>query len=186
VRVEEITKQEASALAVFYRDVSQYPEPARSVLCEQIRAYTEQVITRSWPLQRQGRTPTEGIRTMDQLQSELVRFEPVTEAQKALALETLAAFDHMMEARRLRLDSLERKLPGVMWLVILLGAFLSLYATFYFPVLDARVHRAQVGLLAAFIGLIIFMILALDHPYRGDLGLKATPYQMVYEQLMAR
>lgn len=185
VRVEEITRQEASALAVLYRDVSAYPEPVRSVLREEIRVYTEQLITRSWPLQRKGKVPLEGVRSMDQLQSTLVMFEPVTEAQKALALETLSSFDHMMEARRQRLDSLERRLPGVMWLVILIGAFVSVFSTYYFPVLDARVHRAQVGLLAGFIGLVIFMILALDHPYRGDLGLKATPYQVAYEQLMA-
>lgn len=30
------------------------------------------------------------------------------------------------------------------------------------------------------------MILALDRPYRGDLGLKPGPYELVYEQLMAR
>jgi hypothetical protein len=186
VRVEEITKQEASSLAVFYRDVSQYPEPIRSVLREEIRAYTELVIRQSWPLQRRGRIPTEGIKTMDQLQSTLVTFEPVTEAQKALALETLSAYDRMMEARRLRLDSVERRLPGVMWLVVILGAFISVFSAYFFPVLDARVHRAQISLLSGFIGLVIFMILALDRPYRGDLGLKATPYEIVYEQLMAR
>lgn len=52
--------------------------------------------------------------------------------------------------------------------------------------LDARLHRAQIGPLAGFIGLVIFMILALDRPYRGDLGLTAAPYEITYEQLMAR
>jgi hypothetical protein len=184
VRVEEITKQEASSLAVLYRNVSEYPEPLRSVLRAEIRTYTERVIRQSWPLQRQGRIPTEGVKTMDRLQSALVTFEPVTEAHKALALETLSSFDRMMEARRMRLDSVERKLPGVMWLVIVLGAFISLFSAYFFPVLDARVHRVQIGLLAAFIGLVIFMILALDRPYRGDLGMKPTPYAAAYEQLM--
>lgn len=91
-----------------------------------------------------------------------------------------------MEARRLRMNSVDRKLPGVMWLVVILGAFVSLVSAFYFPVADARVHRVQVGLLAGFIGLVIFIILALDRPYRGDLGLKPAPYEMLYEQLMSR
>lgn len=86
----------------------------------------------------------------------------------------------------MRLDSVERKLPGILWLVIVLGAFISLTSAFYFPVLDERVHRAQVALLAGFIGLVIFMILALDRPYRGDLGLKPGPYEILYEQLMAQ
>jgi hypothetical protein len=158
VRVEEITKQEASTLAVLYRNVSEYPEPIRGVLRDEIRAYTEQIIHQAWPQQRRGRIPAEGVKSMDQLQSTIENFEPATEAQKVLALETLSSFDRMMEARRLRLDSVERKLPGVIWLVVLLGAFLSLFSTYFFPVLDVRVHRAQIGLLAAFIGLVIFMI----------------------------
>ena len=186
VRVEEITRQEASSLAVLYRNVSAYPEPVRSVLRGEIRTYTEQLIHRSWPQQRRGRIPTEGLKSIDLLQSTLVTFEPVTEAQKALALATLTSYDRMMEDRRMRLDSVERKLPGVMWLVVVLGAFMSLFSAFFFPVLDARVHRAQIGLLAAFIGLVIFMILALDRPFHGDLGLKSTPYEIVHEQLMAK
>ena len=182
--VKEITEQEASSLATLYRNVSQYPDPVRSALREQVRAYTYQVIHESWPLQRRGRIPMEGVRSLDQLQSLLVRFEPTTEAQKGLALETLASYDRMMEAHRMRLDSVERKLPGILWLVIVLGAFISLVSSFYFPVQDERVHHIQVGLLAGFIGLVIFMMLALDRPYRGDLGLGPRPYEILYEQLM--
>ena len=183
-KVKEITEQEASSLAVLYRNVSQYPEPARSALRMQIREYTYMVIHNSWPQQRQGHIPVEGVKYLDQVQTTLVRFEPTTEAQKGLAIETLASYDRMVEAHRLRLDSVERKLPGILWIVILMGAFISLTSSFYFPVQDARVHRVQVGLLAGFIGLVIFMMVALDRPYRGDLGLSAKPYEILYEHLM--
>jgi len=43
-----------------------------------------------------------------------------------------------------------------------------------------------VTLLAIFMGLVIFMILALDRPFRGDLGLGSEPYQLIYNQLMKR
>jgi len=43
-----------------------------------------------------------------------------------------------------------------------------------------------VALLATFIGLVIFMTLALDLPFRGDLGIGSQPYQLIYEQLMKR
>jgi hypothetical protein len=185
-KVREINEQEASSLAAFYRNVSYYPEPLRGAMRERIRNYTYQLIHESWPLQRRGQIPTQGVRAMDELQAILVRFEPATEADKGLALETLASYDRMMEARRMRLASVERRLPGILWLVIVAGAFISLISSFYFPVRDPRVHRIQVGLLAGFIGLVVFMILALDRPYRGDLGLKPGPYELVYEQLMAR
>jgi hypothetical protein len=184
-KVRDITAHEASALAVLYRNVSEYPEPTRTALREEVRAYTHHVIHEAWPLQRRGIVPSEGVKVVDRLQSTIMRFEPTTEGQKALAQETLASFGRMMDARRLRLDAVEHKLPGAMWLVVLLGAPISLVSAFYFPVRDGRVHRAQIALLAAFVGLVFFIILAHDRPYRGDLGLKATPYEIMYEQLMA-
>jgi uncharacterized protein DUF4239 len=185
-KVKEVNEQEASSLATLYRNVSQYPEPLRSALRERIRAHTDQIIHEFWPQQRKGLIPTQGVKSMDQLQSMLANFEPTTEAQKGLALETLASYGRMMEAHRMRLDSVERKLPGILWLVIIVGAFISLVSAYYFPVEDAHLHRVQVGLLAGFIGLVIFLILPLDRPYRGDLGLKPRPYEILYEQLMAK
>ena len=183
-KVKEVTHHEAASLAVLYRNVSEYPEPLRGVLRDELRAYTHQIIHDSWPLQRKGRIPIEGVRSMNRFQSLLFRFEPVTEAQKSLVLETLSSFSRMMEARRMRVDSVSRRLPGVMWLVIVAGAFISLTSAFFFPVLDARAHHAQVGLLAAFIGVVIFMIMALDRPFDGDLALTPEPYETVYQHLM--
>ena len=71
-----------------------------------------------------------------------------------------------------------------MWAVILVGAIIGLSATFFFKVEDARLHGILVTLLAAFIGLVIFMILALDQPFRGDLGIGSQSYQLIYDHLM--
>jgi hypothetical protein len=90
----------------------------------------------------------------------------------------------LIKARRLRLDAVDTGLPAVMWAVLILGAFISLTASFFFKVEDVRLHGIQVLLLAVLIGLNIFVILALDRPFRGDLGLSPEPYQLVYDQLM--
>lgn len=73
---------------------------------------------------------------------------------------------------------------ALMWSVVVAGAFIGLSASFFFNVEDARLHGIQVLLLAAFIGLVIFMVLALDQPFRGDLGLRPDAYQLVFDQLM--
>ena len=64
------------------------------------------------------------------------------------------------------------------------GAFIGLSAAFFFRVEDPRLHMIEVLLLAIFIGLVIFMILSLDRPFRGDLGIPSDPYKLVYDQLM--
>jgi len=182
--VSKITSQEATTLASLYRDVSGYPQPARQSLQKELHDYVQYIIEEAWPLQRRGQVPKGGIARVNRFQNLLIGFEPVTEGQKLLHGETLRAYNHMIEARRLRLDAVNTGLPGVMWIVILVGSAISLSAAFFFRVDDVRLHALLVGLLAVFMGLIVFMILALDRPFRGDLGIGTQPYQLVYDDLM--
>jgi hypothetical protein len=180
----KLVSGEATCLAALYRDVSSYPDALRPHLQGELRDYVQNIIEESWPLQRRGQVPTAGVNYMNRFQAILVSFEPATEGQKLLHGETLRAYNQMIQARRLRLDAVNTGLPAVMWLVIMLGAIIGLSSSFFFKVEDPRLHGIQVLLLAAFIGLVIFMIFALDRPFRGDLGLGSEPYQLIYDQLM--
>ncbi len=182
--VSRTVSQEATSVASLYRDVSCYPEPIRPRLQQELRDYLDYVIHKAWPLQQRGQMPGGAVELMDRFQKILTRFEPSTEGQKLLHGETLRAYNQVIQARRLRLDAVGTKLPTVMWAVIVVGAVIGLSATFFFKVADARLHGILVTLLAAFMGLIIFMILALDRPFRGDLGIGPEPYQLIYDQLM--
>ena len=180
----KVVTGEATAINVLYRDVTSYPDPIRLELQNDLREYTDQVIHHAWPLQQRGQIPKLGIEHMTRLQAALIKFEPTTEGQKILHAETLRAFNQLIQARRLRLDTVTTGLPVVMWVLVIAGAFIGLSAAFFFKVEDARLHLIEVLLLAVFIGLVIFMILSLDRPFRGDLGIRADPYQLVYDQLM--
>jgi hypothetical protein len=182
--VSKILSQEATAIAALYRDVSCYPEPIRASLQHVLREYVDYVIHKAWPLQQRGQVPGGGVELMNHFQTTLFTFEPSTEGQKHLHGETLRAYNQMIQARRLRLDAVNTRLPNVLWVVVFAGALISLSASFFFKVEDVRLHGIQVVLLATFIGLVIFMTLALDRPFRGDLGLGTEPYQLIYDHLM--
>ena len=180
----KIVSEEAASLAALYRDVSSYPQPIRADLQKELRDYTDQVIHGAWPLQRRGQVPTAGVEHMSRFQAVLDKFEPGTEGQKILHAETLRAYNLLTQARRMRLDAVETGLPAVMWTVIILGAFISLSTFFFFKVEDVRLHGILASLLAIFMGLAIFLILALDRPFRGDLGIKPKAYELIYDHLM--
>ena len=183
---DRVVSAEASAISMLYRDVGSYPEPARSDLQSALRHYVEYTIRQAWPVQRTGRVPTAGIALVDSVEVRLAAFEPVTEGQKALHAEAWRAYNRLIETRRARLDEVTTGLPGVMWLVVLLGAAISLSASFFFHVADVRLHVTLVMLLATLIAAVIFVVIALDHPFRGDLGIPADSYQLIYDHLMAR
>ena len=180
----KIVEREATAINAIYRDVTSYPDPIRTELQTRLRDYTQQVIHEAWPSIRRGKVPSAGIEAMTHFQAVLTKFEPTSEGQKLVHGETLRAYNELIQARRQRLGAVSTGLPSVMWAVIIVGAFISLSASFFFKVEETRLHLIEVLLLAIFIGLVIFMILSLDRPFRGDLGIKADPYQLVYDQLM--
>jgi hypothetical protein len=183
--VSTIVSQEAAELGAMYRDASSYPEPIRPVLQQQLRDYAQYVIHTAWPAQQRGQVALGGVEMLNRFQATLTGFEPATDGQKILHGEALRAYNQLIEARSLRLDAVVNTgLPSVLWVVVLAGAVISLIATFFFKVEDLRLHAILVMLLAAFMGLIVFMIFAFDRPFRGDLGLKPEPYQLVYDKVM--
>ena len=121
---------------------------------------------------------------MNNFQATLSSFEPMTEGQKILHRETLRAYDQLIQARRLRLEALQVQLPGVLWFIIIAEALISLSSSFFFRVEDGWLQAIHVVLVAAFIGISIFLIYAFDRPFRGDLGLQPDSYQLVYDHLM--
>jgi hypothetical protein len=182
--VTKIVESEATAIAVLYRDVNGYPEPVRSDLKKIIREYTKYVMEVAWPIQNKGQLAFGGVNMMNRFQDILFVFEPITAGQKLLHGETIIAYNQLIKARRMRLDAVDTGQPGMMWVVLVLGAFIALTTAFFFKVDDTRLYVIQVLLLAIFIGVIIFVILALDRPFRGDLGISPEPYRLVYDQLI--
>ena len=76
------------------------------------------------------------------------------------------------------------RLPNVLWFIIITGALISLSSSFFFQVEDVWLQGIQVSLLAAFIGMAIFVIFAFDRPFRGELGLRPDSYQLLYDEPM--
>ena len=127
-----------------------------------------------------------GVERINRFQKILTSFEPTTEGEKIFHAETMRSYDHLIDARRMRLDAVQTALPGLMWTVIFVGAALAVVGSYFFRVRDPRLHLALVMLLTTFFALVIFVVLAFDRPFRGDMGIESEPYELVYDQLMKR
>jgi len=184
--VSQIVSSEATAITGLWRDLGGYPQQQRDEMRDVLRGYTEQVIHEAWPQQRRGQIPREGVEWMDRLQSRLLSFEPATDSQKIIHAETLRQYNQLVQQRRQRLDSVHAGLPGVLWIVLLPGAMAVLIPFFFFHVENARFQYLLLVLLAGFIAMVLFVIVALDRPFSGDLGITADSYQLIYDHHMKK
>jgi hypothetical protein len=185
-QVSAIVSAEATAIASLWRDLGGYPEPLREETRAVLRGYTEQVIQGAWPQQRRGEVPREGVEWMDRLEGKIFDFEPVTEAQKIADGEVIQAFNELVHQRRQRLDSVQAALPSVLWWVLLPGAMGCIVLALFFHSPNARLQAVMLVGLAGFLSMVLFVIIALDSPYSGDMGIPADSYQLVIEHYMNR
>lgn len=94
-------------------------------------------------------------------------------------------FNKIVELRRQRLQAVPSGLPPVIWIVVLVGAFLNIVLTLFFVTDNLTFHVWMTALLASLIGLLVFLIAAMDYPFRGEFSVSAEAFEIIYERFMA-
>jgi hypothetical protein len=182
----DVVSAEATAIANLWRDLGGYPEPTRTASRDVLRDYTQQIIHEAWPLQQAGKIPTEGVAWMDRLQGHLFAFEPAKDSQRIVHAEALHAFNGLVQCRRQRLDCVRSALPSVFWLVLLPGAIACTCMFVFFHVDNGRFHAVLVSAVAMFFALVLFVIVALDRPFFGAMGIPPNSYHLIYDHHMLK
>jgi len=176
--------REAAALGTLYRDVSSYPDPIRGDLQAMLRDYTRYVIEEAWPAQRRGDIPEEGTELTTAFQDRLLSFQPQTRAEETLHVETVGQFSDFVDYRRQRLYSVSIGLPAPLWIVVGAGAVLNTVLICLFGVERLIVHLIIGGILPLFVALLIFLMVEMDAPFRGEVSIGPEAFQIVQRSLM--
>jgi hypothetical protein len=176
--------EEAAAVGALYRDVSSFPDPDRTQLQTDLRQYARQVVDVAWPLQRRGIVPQEEGNTLSMFQAHLTQFEPATEGQKIIYAEACRGFNQIAELRGRRLQGVRDGLPGPLWTTVLAGAFLNIAMTWFFDMRSQSMHFWMTVMLSALLGLLIYLLGALDNPFRGEISVSPEPFEIMYHRRM--
>ena len=171
---------EASSLATMYRSTDAYPEPLRSELRAQLRDYTHYVIEKDWPAHRQVRVLVGGDHRLQAIRQKLFSFEPKTTSQAEIHREMLRYFNAMTAAREQRLGAVFSSIPDVLWHVLWIGALVTIVFLWMLH-LDLVPQIVFGGITAVFLGVMMFLIYAMDHPLQGAVSVDPDPIQSVYD-----
>ena len=176
-----LASREATEVGSLYLDVSGYPPPYGKNMQEILRAYLTTVVNTEWPAQRRGEVVHDGLQHLHRLHHELFKFEPQTINQQVMQTEAFHALNSVLSARRMRLDSVDNGLPAPLWWVVLIGSALSIFTTYFFHFPNFKVHLVLTGKFALFTGIMVFLIAAVDNPFRGEVSISPDLYRMMLE-----
>jgi hypothetical protein len=181
--VEEITLEEASSVAVLYRDVSGLPEPEKSELQELIITYVENVIEVDWPTQREGGIPSSTVDEVTAIEEVLFGFVPENGGQANLQNNAIKAFNDFMDARGQRIGVNGLELPGLLWFVLYSGAAITAVLIGLIQMGRLRTHLVMAGVLATYVAIVIFSIASFDHAYMGPVSVGPEYFEEVQSWL---
>jgi hypothetical protein len=186
----ETVEQEANALAEIYWLAYRLPESEGTHIQELAQSYAEEVIHKEWPLMEQGEAPlmtqTQGTPAgwtlIDDIRASLQEVEPHTPADEQLYAEGLDQVQRLGDARRMRLVAAEEGIPAVLWSVLIFGGIAAVGFTYLFGLENTWAHRLMVVTLAAVIGLVLFTIGAMEHPFSGGARIGTDAFDLVLER----
>jgi hypothetical protein len=180
----DIVNNESSALAALYCNVSVLANTEKKELLSTLKKYTEYVIKEAWPLQRQGIIPLGGTKLMDTFQNQFAVYNPITEKDVVIYEEVMRQYIVLIEKRRLRLNAVNSCLPSIIWLILFVGAFVNIALTWLLVSSNKKLDIALHILSGTLLGALIFLIAAMDNPFRGEYSVGAESFQALLDGVM--
>ena len=82
----------------------------------------------------------------------------------------------------MRLVAAEEGIPAVLWAVLIFGGVAAIGFTYLFGMENTWAHRLMVFTLAAVIGLVLFTIGVLEHPFSGGVRIGTGAFNLILER----
>ena len=176
-------QHEASAVADVWVDSRPYPIEMERAIRKHVEDYLTAVVNEEWESQKTLKMSAKAWFAIESLHRIVLDFNPQTTGQQAAHAEVLRKINTVLEDRRHRIFINEGAVNADVWAVILIGSGLVIASTWLFNAENVRAQVLMMGMLGAAIGLVLFLILATDQPFRGGISVGSDPYARVLRTL---
>lgn len=175
--------REATQAGDLYRDAAAYGGDEGRRIETAVRDYVRSVISHEWPRMAEGTSARATWNSYDALHRSVGALDPQTPRQTVWATEMARRVAAIADARRNRLDQAANGLPGLYWTIILLGTLVTmLYGGALLP---RRANILVICGLATAMGMVVFFVMALDHPFSGSTAIPPIALQQTIANMNA-
>jgi hypothetical protein len=178
--VQTQVEQEANQLGDLYRNAQVFAPEVRMRLQNQIRAYSRTVVEKEWPAMAKGETSADAWAAFNQLWRAYQQVEARNDYESVWYAKSLDRLDELGDYRRLRLISNRAAVPALMWVVLLAAGIITIGFSFFFGAQNSAAQALMIAGLSATVGLVLFLIWALNHPFAGLVRVEPMPFHQLW------
>ena len=175
--VEKAVSDEANAVGNLYRVTAGLEPASRVRLRTETAEYVRLVVTDEWPATQHARPSQPTWRAMDRLSGDVYTFVPSTAQEERVYPQLVGEMEEVLDARRERLYLGQQGVGAVTWTIIVIGGMITIGFAAFFRMGSVRAHLLLTGLAAAMFGLMLFLLLAMDHPLWGRVSIEPGPFR---------
>jgi hypothetical protein len=157
--------QEAATAAELYRDFTTYG-PATLAVRTDLKGYVGSIIHDEWPLLEEGEASTATEAALDKLFLDFGKIRPNDDRDSAIYSEAFSKLNDLVVLRRERLIDSRSGVPTILWLVGLVGSFLTVSYASAFS--HTRYTVLMISGISLTLGLVFLFILIVDKPFKGQ------------------
>ena len=84
-------------------------------------------------------------------------------------------------ARRLRLLQSRLELPGLLWLLLVVGAFITIGFTLFLRAPNWKAHLLMAGMFAGLVAFVLLLVVELDNPFAGAVHVEPLAFEQAIE-----
>jgi hypothetical protein len=179
ITADDGASREAVAVSQLTRTARLFPDPQSDELHDDLGCYARAVISDEWPLMRQGLESDLVLRWIDQIETTVDEM-PVADGKTQIALSHwLDEQAIRREGRRARLAEATPTIPAAVWMMLILGAILTVAYLVLFADRRERwwTQAVMVGSITALVVSGMLVVSFLDRPYDRD-GAYIAPSEM--------
>jgi hypothetical protein len=186
---EEVAVSEATHLSALWRDAQTMRAEDRAAIQNDLLAYAESVVRDEWPAMARnhaGSPRTSGIYEDLWRRYYAVQLDPNNAVQVAFYQETIGRLNEMGMLRRRRILAANSELPPLMWILLLVGAVVTILFTFLFGTRHAWTQYLVIGVVTGLVAFSILLVDAMQYPFSGDVSIQPGAYESVVESMKER
>jgi hypothetical protein len=166
---------ESSTLATMYRQTVSLPGPEQATMRQLLRQYTA-AVQGEWGQQGSDAASGAARAAITDMYRVLGREQPPAAAANPINTEIRGELNVLTTQRNTRVLDGRPRIPGLLWTGLLFGGVVLIALTAFTRLDNRLTHMILSSAVAILLGLLLFLIFWLDHPFGRQLGVTPAPF----------
>ena len=176
---------EAASLLNVHHIAAGLPEAQREAMADLTLKYANAAVSEEWPEMQMQRESHAGGAILEQMWQVMIAAEAKTSSETNTIDHLTSALAGLAERRRLRQEQYENRLPGILWVLLIVGGMATVISSCLLGNDKKWLHYCQVMALSFVIVATLAAIADLARPFEGAVSVSSAPMQRLVTIMQA-